>query len=672
MLEMASTLKAVALSLFFPLIANAQTPLPPTYEALTNAAATGGDFRFSAAGTIIIPTPVSFASATILDADGHAVILSGEGKSSMLQLETNVTLTLRGVALVDGLARGTEEAGAVKAGQGGAILNLGGNLTLMNCVVSNNLASGATNKIGPVFGGTGPQPVERPAADAAGGAIWQIGGRLRIENCAFSVNRTGSSVESYAPAEGGAIYIKSAEGLEISGTTFFNNSAVTGGASLPSDLNSLSKGGAIYVEATPARIDGGEISGNRSVGTSGFSFGGGIYQAGSSLTVSNLIVSHNGGFGGFIPGRLMQRGFDAAGGAIFSDGELSVESSAFLSNICVAGEAANGAGPTFAYGGAISSGGNIRIMNTTMAGNQSYSTYRDSFGVQTNVTEGGALYCGGTAGITNSTIVAHLKSLSPLGAGSTNTITVKNTLFADNRYEPQRNLVVDAGHNLSSNSEPPFTESTSANGVNPKLGPLGLYGGSTPVYALAAGSPAIDSADDSAAPAKDQRGRMRPFGAHADIGAFESSPPFFVWGKIRGYVDPATTITIGATTNRIDSHGSFFIGPLEPGVHIATLSATDAVLRPNPWLIASDADRELSEVKSYKRHAITFDHELNDPAFVLAGDPGEVWDVELSPDFTSWTERGPFTIPDTGLTNVPTLENAPFMFMRGSYTAPAP
>ena len=105
---------------------------------------------------------------------------------------------------------------------------------------------------------------------------------------------------------------------------------------------------------------------------------------------------------------------------------------------------------------------------------------------------------------------------------------------------------------------------------------------------------------------------------------------------------------------------------------MATLSATNAAFRPNPWLISSDADRELSEVKSYELHAVTFDPELNDPAFVLAGKPGEVWEVELSPDFSSWTEHGPFTIPNTGLTNVPSPANARFMFLLGSFTAPAP
>src|SRR5687768_13350999 len=105
---------ALGLALFITTtISWAQTAIPPRYEALTNAAATGGNFQFSASGTIMIPRPVSFGSGTTLDANGHAVALSGAGRSSILRLETNANLTLKGLSLVDGLARGSEQVGAV-------------------------------------------------------------------------------------------------------------------------------------------------------------------------------------------------------------------------------------------------------------------------------------------------------------------------------------------------------------------------------------------------------------------------------------------------------------------------------------------------------------------------------------------------------------------------------
>jgi hypothetical protein len=53
------------------------------------------------------------------------------------------------------------------------------------------------------------------------------------------------------------------------------------------------------------------------------------------------------------------------------------------------------------------------------------------------------------------------------------------------------------------------------------VGPLADNGGPTLTMALLPGSPAIDAADTAAAPPTDQRGFPRPFGAAADIGAFE-------------------------------------------------------------------------------------------------------------------------------------------------------
>jgi predicted outer membrane repeat protein len=64
--------------------------------------------------------------------------------------------------------------------------------------------------------------------------------------------------------------------------------------------------------------------------------------------------------------------------------------------------------------------------------------------------------------------------------------------------------------------------------IDPKLGPLGNYGGSTQTLPLVSGSSAIDAGNDSACPAADQRGVARPQGAHCDIGAFESVPGEYI------------------------------------------------------------------------------------------------------------------------------------------------
>jgi Ca2+-binding RTX toxin-like protein len=89
---------------------------------------------------------------------------------------------------------------------------------------------------------------------------------------------------------------------------------------------------------------------------------------------------------------------------------------------------------------------------------------------------------------------------------------------------------VSDGHNLVGQLTD-FSHITAANGVsgdqigssghpmNPKLGALADNGGPTETMALLAGSPAIDSGSNSAAPSTDQRGDSRV--GTADIGAFE-------------------------------------------------------------------------------------------------------------------------------------------------------
>ena len=59
--------------------------------------------------------------------------------------------------------------------------------------------------------------------------------------------------------------------------------------------------------------------------------------------------------------------------------------------------------------------------------------------------------------------------------------------------------------------------------TNPRVGTLADNGGPTLTIALLTNSPAIDAADDSAAPDFDQRGMVRPNGPRSDIGAFETS-----------------------------------------------------------------------------------------------------------------------------------------------------
>jgi hypothetical protein len=81
---------------------------------------------------------------------------------------------------------------------------------------------------------------------------------------------------------------------------------------------------------------------------------------------------------------------------------------------------------------------------------------------------------------------------------------------------------------------------------DPKIGPLSDNGGPTPTVALLPGSPAIDAGNNALAPATDQRGYPRPFGAAADLGAFEYGSMLPLLSISR---TSATTVTILATGN---------------------------------------------------------------------------------------------------------------------------
>jgi hypothetical protein len=106
-------------------------------------------------------------------------------------------------------------------------------------------------------------------------------------------------------------------------------------------------------------------------------------------------------------------------------------------------------------------------------------------------------------------------------------VTVKNSILCPNALTNTNvfGSIVDAGNNIDSDSQNSLTNSTSLNGTNPDLAPLGNYGGPTPTMALLPDSPAIDAADRMDFPATDQRGHPRPYGSAPDIGAFEYSPP---------------------------------------------------------------------------------------------------------------------------------------------------
>jgi hypothetical protein len=138
-----------------------------------------------------------------------------------------------------------------------------------------------------------------------------------------------------------------------------------------------------------------------------------------------------------------------------------------------------------------------------------------------------------------------------------------NTLLSGNA--PGGNCsgtIIDAGHNLSSDSSYVFTNVGSLNNTDAKLGPLADNGGPTLTMALLPGSPAIDAGNTSLAPTADQRGVPRPFSLAADIGAFEFWPTLRASPTVSGGIDILASGISGQTCRLLASSNFLYWMPL--------------------------------------------------------------------------------------------------------------
>jgi hypothetical protein len=218
--------------------------------------------------------------------------------------------------------------------------------------------------------------------------------------------------------------------------------------------------------------------------------GGGISNAGT-LTVSDSTLSQNSDYGS-----------NQGGGGIYNQigGTLSVTNSTLFGNSAT-------------FGGGIENkfSGTLSVSNSTLSGNSASGG-------------GGIANQSGTLSVSNSTI-----SGNSSGGGIDNfgTLTLQSTILAANS---DGNCVggvpiTSQGDNVADDATC-FTTSVALNdqaSVNPLLGTLGNYGGFTQTIPLLPGSPALDAVTHNACPPPftDERGVLRPQGAHCDIGAFE-------------------------------------------------------------------------------------------------------------------------------------------------------
>jgi uncharacterized repeat protein (TIGR01451 family) len=295
-------------------------------------------------------------------------------------------------------------------------------------------------------------------------------------------------------------------GIANTGTLTVSNSTLSGNTASPSG-GSGGLGGGIF-NGGGARVT---VSNSTLSGNSAF-YGGGIGNVGT-LTVSSSTLSGNSA---------------SYGGGIYSGARVTV------SNSTLSGNRATHGG--YGYGGGIFNGGSLTVSNSTLSGNG--ADYL-----------GGGIFDNGTVTLSNSTLSGNSAAY---GGGifkdGTATATLHNTILANSpsggNFYLNGGSITSQGYNLDSDGTCALGGFHDQSNVDPKLGPLANNGGPTLTHALLAGSPAIDTGDNTSAPSTDQRGLTRIADGNADgnaltdIGAYELQPSADLSISIRATPSP--------------------------------------------------------------------------------------------------------------------------------------
>jgi predicted outer membrane repeat protein len=422
-------------------------------------------------------------------------------------------------------------------GLGGGVYIGSGRFTLDNSSITYNSAQGVAEGRGAgIFLDTGNAFItnsilahNRVTRRGRGGAISVNQGVLEITNCIFDDNE--------AAGFGGGLY--STGVVTVTQNIFRNNRAVGSDAIFSGNSGEWGRGGAIASEDGTLTITGTSLSQNQALGGSGpietipnqyaagTGQGGGLYLLRNSTSVRNSSITQNragggdGGMGIHQPGGAAGDG--RGGGIALVFGKLMVVNSTLSGNLAIG--ATGGAG----YGGG--QGGN---------------------GI------GGGIEATGTLTVTDSTIVDNHAAGGPAGAGEplstdgaaggggiskyapTLTTALGNTIIAlnttmntvDAAAPNVAGTFISQGYNLIGDgtgstgfNAPGDQIGTTANPIDPLVGPLADNGGASYTHALLGGSPAIDAGNpasagsDNACSTTDQRGFGRV--GRCDIGAFE-------------------------------------------------------------------------------------------------------------------------------------------------------
>jgi hypothetical protein len=343
-----------------------------TEAALDAALAVGGVVTFDcgvAPHTITVTTGKRIDRDTVLDGGG-LITLSGGDATRILTLSAPLDsasphLTLQRLTLRAGRADGA----------GGAVLRLGGSLTVIDCAFLDNVASidglemaggaiyavggGATTIVGSMFAGN---------RASNGGAVGVLDGGLVLVNSVVRDNAATGMDDSpgQAGSGGGVIVDGAGRGVSVCGASISDNQANTygggmlvfardgqgrvefdrttiSGNQIPN--HSPSKAGGLFLEGMPVTITATTIAGNQARSDGGMFLGPGV-----ALAMTNTTIAENTALSSL------------AGGISMAAGVTGTIRNCTL--------AANRAPGELAFAGAIVGGREVLLANTVIWGSE--------------------------------------------------------------------------------------------------------------------------------------------------------------------------------------------------------------------------------------------------------------------------------------------------------------
>ncbi len=336
--------------------------LTVTGSVITNNDVNGG------AGT---PNPgnggafhISGSSAAAIFDSTRVMANSAASEGGGLWNQAGSSLGVRNQTLV----HGNTALGTSADNGGGGIFNNGGTLIVTGSTINSNMATGASGSGGGVFSTDGTvsissSVIDSNSANRAGGAIEIIDGTLTVTNTAMAYNDVNGSAGTANPGNGGALHV-----------TGMSSTMVTIDSCMVMFNEAASEGGGLWGQSgsTLTVTNGTMVRANIAAGAGADNGGGGIFNNGGTLNISNTTINAN-----------LATGTSGSGGAVLStNGSVKVENSILDSN------AANRAG------------GAIEVIDGTFDITATVMMYNDVNGTAgtANPGNGGALHVTGMSG----------------------------------------------------------------------------------------------------------------------------------------------------------------------------------------------------------------------------------------------------------------------------------